>query len=43
MGSQLYIAVPPATTSGVSAVRSLACSGTPAKSSMSTIAGNAIS
>ena len=27
MGSQLYIAVPPATTSGVSAVRSLALLG----------------
>ena len=43
IGSQLNIAVPPAMTSGVSSVRSLAWSGTPARSSIFSMAGNAIS
>ena len=43
IGSALYIAVPPAMTSGVSSVRSALCSGIPARSSMFRMAGKAIS
>ena len=43
MGSQLYIAVPPAMISGVRSGRCSLRSGTPARSSMLSRAGNAIS
>ena len=43
MGSALYMAVPPAMTRGVRAVRSALWMGIPARSSMFRMAGKAIS